>query len=226
MLPNLFEPSPSLGTPNVTQRTALVRSSGPDGALPCPLDRGLPLVRGRRQRRKFSVGRIHDERRSVIELSVDHLGDADCRVWVDVAVDIGQGGQENTIAGAVVGICVFEDSIGPLLELLHFLIRQKRSAFQFLRPLQRGRAVVDPHALQIRLAVRCKRRGPRLRRGRSLRVLAGRPGLTRDRRRRQQQKQQKPQGRKSQGTGDDANNRWLISYILMVRRQERRRAII
>ena len=121
-----------------------------------------PAVCG--ERRNLPIGRIDDERRSILNLSFDHRRDAAGRTGVPVAVGIRQEGKKIIISAGEVGVRVHvEQARGALLELGNFLIREERPTFQLLRTLQWRGAVVPPGSLKIRLAVRSERGSPRFR---------------------------------------------------------------
>jgi hypothetical protein len=120
-----------------------------------------PSLSERRVGRNFSIRRIDNERRPVIELPVDE-GRITGRVWILKLVGIGQCGQEDIVARPKVAAPIFENPLGALCQFGDFVIGQGLAALQFLGPFQRSGAFVQPISLQIRVTVACQGRGPGL----------------------------------------------------------------
>ena len=142
------------------QRSALLRSSGSGGralhSCRCrrrsSLESGLPI---RRHRRNLPVWRIHDERRSMLDRAFDHDRCAPGRSRARVPIWIGHQGLKEIVAAGEITIGVdVEDPRRPPFEFGDFLVCQQRPPGEFLRAFQRRGALVQPHALEIGLAVR------------------------------------------------------------------------
>src|SRR5882762_3240507 len=94
---------------NATQRIAEILGASWK-ALP-GVSRSLSLPRLRCQSRNLSIQRIHNQRRSVIELSLDHFeGAAYGDVWVLVLFGIGESGEESIVPGGIVAVSLLEEA--------------------------------------------------------------------------------------------------------------------
>ena len=145
--------------------------------------RQLSPLRFGGQRRDPAIRRIDDQRGAIVELALDHLVGAAGRGRARELGDIRQRGEIDGISTGEVGIGVLEQTIGALAQLGDFLVGQRRPPLECFRALEGGRAVVQPDALQIRMAIRAERNRRRID-GTHLRRRFGKRGrLRRDRRR-------------------------------------------
>ena len=69
------------------------------------------------------------------------------------AIDIGERGEEDGVSRGEIGVGVPEETIGAPAQLRDLVVGQRRPAFERLGAFERGRAVVQPDALQIGMAV-------------------------------------------------------------------------
>jgi hypothetical protein len=91
----------------------------------------------------------------MLEHPFDHLLDTARCIWILVMVEILERGQKDIVSARKVRLrAAFEDPIGPLLQLRHFRVGQKRPPLERLGPLERRCALADPDSLKVRLAVR------------------------------------------------------------------------
>src|ERR1700730_15149415 len=81
-------------------------------------------------------------------------------------IDIGEGGEEDSIAPCEIGVGVLEQTICSLAQLDDLVVAQKPPAFERLWAFEGGCAVVQPDALQIGMTVRTEDRLPWVRRTR------------------------------------------------------------
>jgi hypothetical protein len=102
------------------------------------------LLPGRRLRRHLAIRWIDDERRPVVELTLDHVGRPGRRIRTLVPIDIAERREEDGVSARIIGVLLLEDSIGALFQLGDFLLREMRAPFERVRPFQRRGAVADP----------------------------------------------------------------------------------
>ena len=118
------------------------------GWTPAPcIGRRLSLLRFGCQRRNPAVRRIDDERRTIVELPLDHLERGARRRRALEGVDIGERGEIDGVAPGEVGVGVLEQAVGSLPQLGDLVVGQRLPAFQRLRAFERCRAAVQPDAL-------------------------------------------------------------------------------
>ena len=142
-------------------RWMLLKSSGP--VLPCH-----PAATASCRRRASGVtrgirpsARVHDQRGAVVEHAVDHpQRTAGRRPGGAVGVDIVERGGERGVSRRVGASPVPEDPVRPCLQRGDLFVAQTRSAGQGRRPFQRGGAVAEPDALQVRLPIGRPRQRP------------------------------------------------------------------
>ena len=135
------------------------------GASGCAIicrERSAPLLRCWRQRWNPSIGWIDNQRRPMVELTLNHVSSAAVgAVRAPVLFGIRQGGEEEIVTHRKIGVAVCEESIRVPFQVCNFCVSERRSALESLRPFERRRAVVQPDTLQVRLAVVGARRLPR-----------------------------------------------------------------
>src|SRR5438034_9312917 len=147
-----------------------------------PRSRGRSLPPSPRlcgERRNVSIGRIHHERRVVIELSLDHLLRAMGRPRTLEPSRVRQGRQKHRVASSEIAVAALEDPIGARFQLGHFLVSQEWFPFERLWSLERGGALAEPDALEIGRSAGSAGGRPELLVG-SLRARSGRPRHGRD----------------------------------------------
>src|SRR6266446_7029256 len=68
---------------------------------------GYPALPGGRYWRKLPIRRIHNQRRSIIELPIHHILGAACGdIWVLVQFNVRVGGQESVISAGEVALAI------------------------------------------------------------------------------------------------------------------------
>ena len=148
------------------QRSALLRSSGPAaGRPPAAVGGGVlanlacpsGVIAG-----IFPSGGSTMSDVRLLDRPFDHHRGTAGRRRARVSIGVGQQGEKEIVSAGKVAVGVdVEEPLGSPFELGDFFVRQKLPPGEFLRPFQRRGALVQPHALQIRLAVRRQRRRPR-----------------------------------------------------------------
>src|SRR5262245_7720997 len=101
----------------------------------------------------MTIQRIGDKRVAIVELEIDHLVRAVRGVRIRVAIGIGEYGLIHAVPDREITVAALEQTLGTSSEFRDFVVGQSRFAFELFRSLERSRAIADPDALQIRLAI-------------------------------------------------------------------------
>ena len=105
------------------------------------------------QWRDPAVRWIDNQRRAIVEFPLDHLEGAAGRGRAFEAIDIGERSEIDRVSRGKIGVGVLEETIGTPSQLGDFLVGERRPSFEQLRTFERRRAVVQPHALEVGMAI-------------------------------------------------------------------------
>src|SRR5262249_55890294 len=97
---------------------------------------------------------------AIVELALDHLERGAGGGGAREAIDVGERGEVDGVAGGEIGVGVVEQAIGAAAQLSDLGVGQRGPPLERLRPLERRGAVVQPDALHIGMTVPAERWPP------------------------------------------------------------------